>query len=254
MPAKRTIPRACERCGNSFLVAQKEINRGGGRFCGHRCANAYHRASQVFTLTCEICAKTFTVTKPSDAARRRFCSYPCMGKGRTRDMNVPIAERFWPKVNKNGPIPPHLPKLGPCWPWLASLYQNGYGQFFRRHGHPTHAHIVAYELMIGSVPDGLVLDHLCHNGSGCQEDDLCPHRRCVNPAHLEPVTHRTNLLRGETITARNTAKTHCPARHPYDAENTGRNKDNSRYCRECRRFRQSGYPVRQRAYSPNLCK
>ncbi|KAB2977369.1 HNH endonuclease [Streptomyces sp. SS1-1] len=86
------------------------------------------------------------------------------------------------------------------------------------------AHRVAYQEIVGPIPEGLQLDHLCRV------------RHCVNPAHLEPVTSRENTLRGENLVAINAAKTHCKRGHLFDAANTYRWR-NSRICRECRRLR-----------------
>lgn len=68
------------------------------------------------------------------------------------------------------------------------------------------SHRYSYEELIGPVPTGLTLDHLCRN------------RACVNPSHLEPVTHRVNILRGESPSAKNAVKTHCPAGHRLAGE------------------------------------
>jgi hypothetical protein len=84
------------------------------------------------------------------------------------------------------------------------------------------AHRFVYEQLGGLIPPGLQLDHRCRL------------RACVNPAHLEPVTARENLLRGATVTAANAAKTHCHAGHVFDDENTYR-RGEWRYCRPCRR-------------------
>ena len=85
--------------------------------------------------------------------------------------NLAWHSRFWSKVDKRGP--------SECWNWLASKSPLGYGCFDKRG-----AHRVAYEALRGAVPVGLVLDHLCRNPG------------CVNPAHLEAVTHRENIRRG----------------------------------------------------------
>lgn len=88
----------------------------------------------------------------------------------------PLEERFWEKVEKRGP--------DECWEWGGTV-ADGYGRF-REGGFgssPVRAHRVAYKLLVGPIPEGLVLDHLCEN------------RGCVNPAHLEPVTNRENLRR-----------------------------------------------------------
>lgn len=94
----------------------------------------------------------------------------------------PAPERFWPKVDKDGPVPEHRPDLGPCWVWVAGGWKRGYGCFYHDN-RMTRAHCFAYELLVGPVPDGLELDHLCRN------------KGCVNPTHLEPVTHDENIKR-----------------------------------------------------------
>lgn len=74
--------------------------------------------------------------------------------------------------------------LDECWVWCARTNRNGYGRL-RVGGRELMAHRLAYEALVGPIPEGLVLDHLCRV------------RLCINPAHLEPVTVRENTLRGE---------------------------------------------------------
>jgi len=116
-------------------------------------------------------------------------------------------DRFWQKVDRRDPVA--------CWPWLASRCQ-GYGQV-RVGRRMRAAHQIAYELTRGPIPAGRVLDHTCGDPG------------CVNPTHLEPVTHRTNLYRSPRYNGR---KTNCPKGHPYDAVNTATYRG-KRYCRTC---------------------
>lgn len=82
-----------------------------------------------------------------------------------------------------------------CWPWLGRL-QHGYGRF-RVAGQLHQAHRWAYELLIGPIPTGLVIDHDCHNRDpSCLGGDACPHRACTNPAHMTPRTIGQNVARG----------------------------------------------------------
>ncbi len=122
--------------------------------------------------------------------------------------------RFWAKVHKTNT----------CWLWTGAIIANsGYGQFryARRSGGRVLAHRYAYELLIGLIPEGLVIDHLCRN------------RACVRPSHLEAVTHRENILRGEGLAAQNARKTHCTQRHPYSGDNLYVEPSGYRRCRNC---------------------
>lgn len=146
----------------------------------------------------------------------------------------PLSDRLWEKVDKNGPIPAHRPELGPCWLWTASEQGRGYGQIGRDDGAAGIflAHRAAYELLVGPIPEGLTLDHMCHNGSGCPGGPSCPHRRCVNPAHLEPASLGDNLRRGESLAAHQARQTHCVHGHEFTPENTRWWKGH-RNCRTC---------------------
>lgn len=131
------------------------------------------------------------------------------------------------------PLPRFLAKVeedaSGCWVWQAHVLPTGYGVFKLR-GKMRGAHRVAYELLVGPIPTGLHLDHLCRN------------RRCVNPEHLEPVTCLENIRRGYWANV-----THCPAGHPYSEENTYRSPRGGRFCRLCNAAAQRRYRTRKAA-------
>ena len=131
-----------------------------------------------------------------------------------------VSGRFWPRVNKDGSIPADRPDLGKCWLWIGRCNDDGYGLISVEYD-MQRAHRVSYEMAMGPIPGGFDIDHLCRV------------RSCVNPAHLEPVTRQTNLLRGFTIPAYHAQKTHCPRGHPYSGCNLYIGKDGSRRCRTC---------------------
>lgn len=133
---------------------------------------------------------------------------------------VPFDQRFWPKIDKNGPVPAQAPHLGPCWMWLAARDRFGYGCTSLGRGRSRRAHRVIYEWLVGPIPDGLTLDHLCRNKS------------CVNPSHLEPVTMAENNRRSNNFAGVNSRKTHCPKGHDY-ATNTIRRSNGKRECKAC---------------------
>lgn len=116
-----------------------------------------------------------------------------------------------------------------CWLWTGALKERagGYGSFQLAKRKSVTAHRFAYRRLVGEVPAGLELDHLCR--IPC----------CVNPAHLEPVTHRVNVLRGEGIAAEHARKTHCKESHPLESIGS------RRFCRECARA------ANRRSYAKN---
>jgi HNH endonuclease len=128
-------------------------------------------------------------------------------------------ERFWDKVARGAD--------DECWEWQAYRKREGYGQFHVRDNlgrwKPVPASRFSYELEYGTIPAGLTVDHLCFNPS------------CVNPAHLEAVTMRVNVLRGSAPTAENARKTRCKRGHDLtDLRNVrSRNGGRWRWCRAC---------------------
>ena len=122
-----------------------------------------------------------------------------------------------------------------CWFWTEGDNGRGYGRISRNNkGHQ--AHRIFYELFKGPIPKGAELDHTCRV------------KFCVNPEHLDPVDHRTNVQRGragEHLTLSQKAKTHCPRGHAYEGENVVLSKAGGRSCRECRRMAdRARYPAR----------
>ena len=111
-----------------------------------------------------------------------------------------------------------------CWLWQGTLDTGEYGLFFAEKIY-FGAHRWSYEWFIGPIPDGLTIDHLCRV------------HRCVNPDHLEPVTHRENCLRGIAPAAQNAHKTHCKYGHEFTPKNTRPRPEGGRTCRECHRIK-----------------
>lgn len=143
-----------------------------------------------------------------------------------------IVERFWSKVDLNGPRPPDpwAPIETNCWLWTGSL-SRGQGRFYDGTKLPsgwakaTLAHRYAYELLVGPIPEGLTIDHLCR----------VPH--CVRPDHMEPVPKGVNTLRSNAASAVNARKTHCKNGHPLSGDNLrvtkSKRKDKVRQERAC---------------------
>lgn len=118
-------------------------------------------------------------------------------------------------------LEPRFERTPSCWIWKGSRSVAGYG-YVRSGSRNTCAHRVVYELLVGPIPEGLVIDHLCRNPS------------CVNPAHLEPVTQAENILRGLGPVAANAKKTECVHGHSFDEANTYVDSNGGRKCRTCR--------------------
>lgn len=144
-------------------------------------------------------------------------------------------ERFWLKVNKNGPIPEPTPWLGECWVWTGAKFRNGYGAF-KADGHTVRAHRWLYEQTYGPIPNGFVPDHLCRV------------RNCVRQSHLEIVTYQENTRRGNAPMAVIARSETCGRGHPRNEANVYRRKDRPGKweCRACKRERQSGYRENER--------
>ena len=113
-------------------------------------------------------------------------------------MTVQLDQRFWSKVD-----------VADCWVWTSAVDFGGYGIFWIGSGVSRKAHRLAYESLVGTIPDGLTLDHLCRN------------RSCVNPDHLEPCTSGENARRSPLAPYNVKARwTHCKRGHEFTRENT----------------------------------
>ncbi len=119
--------------------------------------------------------------------------------------------RFWRQVNVSGS----------CWIWTGIIDHKGYGQFAANHKKHLAAHRWAYEALVGPIKEGLVVDHLCRN------------RACCNPDHMELVTTKENVLRGEGITAQNARRVACCCGHEYSVCHR-KNGRSYRFCKRCK--------------------
>lgn len=122
-------------------------------------------------------------------------------------------ERFWSRAHE---------REDGCWIWDGTVDRLGYG-WISYESRLRLVHRYAYEMLVEPIPDGMSIDHLCRN------------RDCVNPAHMEVVTHKENVHRGVGPTAINAAKTHCKRGHEFTEANTYIiPSTGSRVCKVCR--------------------
>ncbi len=130
-------------------------------------------------------------------------------------MRTPLAERFWPKVDKRGD--------DECWEWTGGRHPSGYGQIWigGKYGSHIYAHRASWEINGHKIPDGMCVLHHCDNPP------------CVNPAHLFIGTQADNM-RDKQAKGRTLRET-CMNGHPFTPENTVRHKSGSRSCRICLR-------------------
>lgn len=149
-----------------------------------------------------------------------------------RNLPRKVLTQFWNRVD--------ICQEADCWPWTGNISDQGYGIFNYPVKQRVKAHRLSYELVRGTIPSGVVPDHLCRN------------RWCVNPYHLELVPIKENVLRGVGITAKNKVKTHCKNGHEFTPENTlvfrqAQYNGTGRECRTCNLAKQKRWKAKKKA-------
>jgi hypothetical protein len=169
--------------------------------------NTPRRTRRTYPVTCWTCQRPFVVKKVPQPGMRHTCSPSC----RHQKFVLLARWNFWTQVTQEGE----------CWIWHGRLTKAGYG----------HASLAGKDVLAHHVPWAFARGPLA---PGVHRDHLCRHRACVHPGHLDPVPTRINILRGLSPVALNAQKTHCPAGHPYTADNILRTR-HGRRCRTCKR-------------------
>lgn len=124
--------------------------------------------------------------------------------------------------------------------WLGTVDKDGYGRTQSAACGNRYVHRIAYVALVGPIPEGLTIDHLCRV------------RNCFNPRHLEPVTLHKNLMRGQTQARFKSEQTSCVNGHPFNEKNTGMKYPPShpkgmRFCRRCKNDLDNARRMRKRA-------
>lgn len=138
------------------------------KFCSRQCQIDHYAAD--LEITCAGCHAIFKATESDLKSGRKYCSSECYRNTDAR-LRKPLEDRFWKHVDKNGPIPKHMPHLGQCWLWTAKT-SRGYGNIaYKENDSPTRiaAHRFSWELHYGEIPDGMSVLHHC-DVRGCVRD------------------------------------------------------------------------------------
>ena len=168
----------CKGCGKEFKIPYSEAKRGVREWCSVECRSKH----SYFDRNCLKCGKPFRVGKgfidyyPTSG---KYCCRECY-LAADRDNLINNADRFWAKVDKNGPIHPYDPSKGRCWIWTGTIVGGGYGSVRTRKGaRPTH--VIAWEMANGESARGRVIAHSCDNPP------------CCNISHLSAGTQKDNM-------------------------------------------------------------
>lgn len=190
----------CRHCGKHFTFTSKHRNAA---YCGMECAASHRRKAPKIKI-CPACLGQYL----SPCRKSVYCSHKCYA-AHLRSMPGKTVQQL---------LEGKYEIVGECWVWTGYIEKNGYGRAYAG-DHGTRktmwAHIFVYHVLVGPTPPGLELDHKCRN------------RSCVNPDHLELVTHLENVRRGVAF------RTQCKHGHPYGIS-TPTDKHGSRICLMCR--------------------
>lgn len=201
------VKKTCPLCCTEFFgydYPSKPL-RKPRQFCSKKClyeSGVTGRKTTIAKIPCKKCKKLFRPTN----SKSLYCSRACYNSERPK---LGLHHTFWRKVQKTET----------CWLWTGPKSDKGYGYAFHE-GRTMSAHIASYMIHFGLVPEGLEIDHTCRV------------RNCVNPEHLEAVTHVVNLGRSPFMGGRNIL---CRHGHPFTEENTQVNRKGVRVCRICTR-------------------
>lgn len=168
-----------------------------------------------------ICIACNTLRQDARRLARRAEGLTNDGQKRSDRFTRTESERFWPKVEVTGF----------CWLWSGAKLPSGHGVFSIK-GKPKSAHRWSYENLVGPIPEGLHIDHLCRITS------------CVNPDHLEPVTQQENNRRGYGISSKFRGRTRCSRGHEYSEGSYYITKRGARMCKACCKIRAEARAVR----------
>jgi HNH endonuclease len=188
------------------------------------------------TKNCPYCGVEFSARRDGLSYEQKFCSVRCGLLSRKVSSRAPAILLFLRRISKqeNG-----------CWHWTGAISEKGYGvMLLPGTNRLIGVHRFSFEYFKGPIPEGLELDHICHDPQECRKGNKCLHRRCANPDHLVVSTHGDNVRRayltiGKAAIAaweKKKSRTHCQNGHEYTPERTHFTTSGTRICRECSRL------------------